>query len=393
MSLSLDIDVPPILAGQRVALTGTFASMTQTQADELVRENGGDTTDRVSGQTTLLIVGEEGWPLDADGHPSVDFQKAETLRVNGTPIRIITETDFLRMMNLSESDTSGRLYTPAMLTRLLEVPTGLVRRWERLGLLTPVKKLGRLPYFDFREVTRVRKLLELLGDGVPRERLENSLRQLAGLSAFDDAVNQLDLIADGGRLVARDGYGLFQPNSGQRLFDFQAETVEADDDQPLLFPLPPSPRTEADWHDRGLELLDAGQLAEAIEAFRAAIRINPAAPELHFILAESLYQAGEDSGALERYRVATEWDDEYVEAWTQIGCLHIERNEPSAARSALEHALDLFPDHADAHYHLAGVLEDLGEYELAGEHLQAFLAYEPDGVWSDMARQRLEELS
>lgn len=391
-ALPLDIEAPPILAGQRVALTGTLASMTHQQAQEVIRSNGGDATDRVSGQTTLLIVGEEGWPLDENGHPSIDFQKAETLRVNGLPIRIVTESDFLRMVGMSESESAGRLYTPAMLTRLLDVPPGLIRRWERLRLLRPAKKTGRLPYFDFREVTRVRRLIELLGDGVPRERLETSLRQLSGLAGFDAAVEQLDLVADGGRLLVRDGYGLFQPNSGQRLFDFETEDVEQDDDQPLLFPLPPGPKTEADWHDRGLELLDAGQTAEAIEAFRAAIRIMPSAPELHFILAESLYNAGETAAALERFRVAVEWDDEYVEAWTQIGALHIERGEPIAAKAAFEQALKLFPDHADAHYHMAGVLEELGDVAGAIEALNTFLIYEPDGVWSDMARQRLESI-
>lgn len=392
MSLPLDIELPPILAGQRVALTGTLASMTHGQAQQIIRENGGDTTDRVSGQTTLLIVGEEGWPLDEDGHPSVDFQKAETLRVNGSAIRIMTETDFLRMLSLSESDSAGRLYTPAMLTRLLNVPPGLVRRWERLRLLRPAKKVGRLPYFDFREVTRVRRLIELLGDGVPKERLEASLKQLSGLKGFDDAVDQLDLVADGGRVLARDGFGLFQPNSGQRLFDFQSETVEQDNDQPLLFPLPPGPRTEADWHDRGLDLLDAGQTADAIDAFRSAIRLNPSAPEMHFVLAETLYQAGETAAALERFRVAVEWDDEYVEAWTQIGALHMERGELAAAKAAFEQALKLFPDHADAHYHLAGVLEDLGDVDGAIEELNSFLIYEPHGPWSDLARQRLEAL-
>lgn len=391
-SLPLGVSALPVLTGQRVAFTGTLASMTHQHAHEIVRNNGGETTDRVSGQTTLLVVGEEGWPIESDGHPSVDFQKAETLRVNGVPVRIVTESDFLRMVGLAESDATGRLYTPAMLTRLLDVPTGLIRRWERLGLLTPVKKTGRLPYFGFREVTRVRKLLDLLGDGVPRERLEQSLRQLAGLDGFDDAVEQLDLIADGGRIFARDGYGLFQPNSGQRLFDFQSSGDLEDDGQPLLFPVPPSPRSEADWHDRGLEFLDAGQTAEAIDAFRAAIRLNPSAPELHFVLGEALYHAGELGAALERYRVATEWDDEYVEAWTQLGCLHVERGELPSARAALEKALEHFPDHSDAHYHLAGVFEDLRDSESASLHLEAFLTYEPDGVWSDMARQRLQSL-
>ena len=51
------------LRGDRVSFTGTLASMTHRQAHELVAQHGGEATAHVSKQTTMLVVGEEGWPL------------------------------------------------------------------------------------------------------------------------------------------------------------------------------------------------------------------------------------------------------------------------------------------------------------------------------------------
>ena len=51
----------PVLQGERIAFTGTLASMTHRQAMELVEQHGGQSSQHVSHQTTLLVVGEEGW--------------------------------------------------------------------------------------------------------------------------------------------------------------------------------------------------------------------------------------------------------------------------------------------------------------------------------------------
>ena len=389
---ALTVPLPPPLAGERAAVTGTLASMTHARAVEVIRQAGGVATDRVSGQTTLLVVGEEGWALDEDGRPSVDFRRAEQLRRDGSGIRIAAEGDFLRMVGMSGEEAGSRLYTPARLRRLLGLAPGVVRRWERLGLIRPAKKVGRLPYFDFREVTRLRRLSELLADGVPKERLEASLRQLSGDELLGetggDLLARLELLADGGRVLARDRTGVFQPGSGQRLFDFAPTEAEpAGGAATLKFPAPDEPRTPAEWQDRGLDLLEAGELPDAVAAFREAVRRQPDAAELHYTLADALYRAGSTAASLERFRVATEWDDEYAEAWLQIGSLNLERGEPAAAKDALARAVELFEDAPEAHYHLAEAADLLGEP--AEPHLRRFLELEPDGPWADEARARL----
>jgi hypothetical protein len=126
----------PPLAGERVAFTGTLGSMTHAQAAALVGEQGGDASEHVSRQTTMLVVGEEGWPLEEDGQPSVKLRQVTEWNEQGAGIRIVNEADFLHLIGLSERrDEIRRLYTPAMLSRLLDVPVPVIRGWERAGLI------------------------------------------------------------------------------------------------------------------------------------------------------------------------------------------------------------------------------------------------------------------
>src|ERR1700683_3948990 len=92
----------PCLQGERVAFTGTLASMTHQQAHDLVERHGGIATQNVSRQTTMLVGGEEGWPLEPDGHPSIKLQQATQLQQEGVPIRVICESDWLRLLGLED---------------------------------------------------------------------------------------------------------------------------------------------------------------------------------------------------------------------------------------------------------------------------------------------------
>ena len=83
-----------------MAFTGTLASMTHAQAAELAREHGATATEHVSRQTTMLVVGEEGWPLEPDGQPSVKLREAERRRQEGIEIRIVSESEWLSFVGL-----------------------------------------------------------------------------------------------------------------------------------------------------------------------------------------------------------------------------------------------------------------------------------------------------
>jgi tetratricopeptide (TPR) repeat protein len=117
---------------------------------------------------------------------------------------------------------------------------------------------------------------------------------------------------------------------------------------------------------------------------------KPTQPETHFHLAECLYRLGHVRPALERYYCAVEHDHDYLEAWTQLGCLHAEFGEAEQALDAFRIALDVHSDFPDANFHVAELLSAMGRFEEARPHWETFLKHHPRGPWADLARQRLE---
>ena len=401
--MSPSLPSSPPLSGERVTFTGTLASMTHAKAAELVRAHGGDATDHVSRQTTMLVVGEEGWPLEEDGRPSVKIQEVERLNGQGQSIRVIEEPDFLHVVGLSESrDEVRRLYTPAMLQTLLDVDVHVIRGWERAGLIRPVKKVYRLPYFDFREVNAVRRLTQLLEAGVPRAEIEASLRQLPQFSGgVERPLEQLHLLAHDRHVLLRDQHGLVSPGDGQRLFDFdpdESQAFEFSTDEESEQPVPilrlaesSDQWTARDWFVEGCRRHVDEEISAAVEAFRLSLMTEPENPEAHYYLAECLYRQSHVRAALERFYVAVEEDHEYLEAWIQIGCLHRELEEPEQALDAFAIALNLHPDFAEAHYHQAEVLCELGREQEAVEHWEAYLRQDSLGPWAERARDQIAE--
>ena len=395
----------PTLQAERVVFTGTLASMTHQRAWEFVELHGGQAAQHVSRQTTLLVVGEEGWPLEADGSPSVNLSQAQELIAEGIPIQIIKESDWLALIELRDPGAIGdQLFTPAMLTEMLNVPVTTIRRWERQGLIKPVRKIFRLPYFSFQEVASVRRLSALLESGVNPRELESSLLHLGKFfNEVDTPLSQLTLLSQDAQVFFKDERGLIDPRHGQRVFDFGTEETalpELADEESFegtieftehLKSSETDDLSSDEWFHEGCRYLDAGEAKAAIEAFRLALLGQPDMPEGHLHLAEALYQNGNTEGALERYYAAVEWDHDYIEAWTQLGCLHNELGDVEAALHAFEIALQVHPDFPDAHLHIAEVLNQMNRVEEAVPHWKVYLDFDELGPWAELARQRLQE--
>ena len=218
------------MQGERVTFTGTLASMTHKEASELVTANGGTPMASVSRQTTMLVVGDEGWPLEPDGRASQKLEFAEKQLTDGHDVRILSESEWLHLLGLADRDTFGKSYTPAMLSQLLNVSVGSIRRWERLGLIRAVRKVHRLPYFDFREVANARRMSELLLQGVSAEQVQASLDQISKtLPGTDRPLEQLNLLVQDASLILRDERGIMDAVSGQRLLDFDGDPKKGSD--------------------------------------------------------------------------------------------------------------------------------------------------------------------
>lgn len=367
--------------------------MTHAQAGALVVQHGGEAVANVSQQTTLLVIGEEGWPLENDGQISIKLEQAHQLRERGQALRLMSESEWLQALGLeTPAQRQKQLYTPSMLSQILNISVHEIRRWERLALIHAVKRVYRLPYFDFQEVSEARRLSELVSRGVPAERIAEGLKRLQSLRPMQRPLDQLQILAGDKRMLYRDAAGLVDSATGQRLMDFDpAETILVEPDVATL-PLPPPARLQrsaAEWRHEGCRLADENELTASIEAFRLALVEEPGDAVTHYHLAESLYRLGNPLGAIERYYCAVEIDHEFIEAWTQLGCVLAETDQLPDALDAFEVALETHADFPDAHFHLAEVLQRSGRPEEAERHWEIYLQFDHHGPWAETARQRL----
>lgn len=390
------------LAGYQVAFVGQLAGVSRREARKIVRDHGGDPHDQLNAAVNLIVVGANELPM-AD---TEDFLDEETKsRIEVGEVELIGETQFWEKLGLVENDSHIRkLYTPAMLAELLKVSLATIRTWQRRGLITPIKEVHKLPYFDFQEVATARRIAQLIAAGMSPKQIEKKLSQISRLLPdINRPLAQLSIIVEGREILLRKGNGLIEP-SGQMRFDFDsAETPPTEAAIVTLdFMAEREKRFEepVEWKQSqsGVNLMelaaaleDEDRLNEAIEAYRSHLLANGPNAETEFLLAELLYRVGDLPAARERYFVAIELDEHYVEARANLGCLLAELGDLELAISAFKGTLKYHHDYPDAHFHLARTLEKLERRSEARTHWQEFLKLSPESPWADEARAHLED--
>jgi tetratricopeptide (TPR) repeat protein len=393
------------LKDERVAFVGKLAGMSRREAQQLVRSSGGAVVEKLSEQPQLIVVGEAELPLNDLTESLGDELRAG---VEQGTVRVITETQLWQRLGFVEGEQNiHRLYTPAMLADLLGVSVAVIRRWHRRGLISPVREVRKLPYFDFQQVATARCLAELLAAGVSPQAIEKKLAALERLLPdIERPLAQLSVIVEGKQLLLRQGDGLIE-SGGQLRFDFEAGAAEAASQETTMRPpeaaveakaeLAPRSRraelsalaTPEEMRELAAELEDDGELELAADMYRAALAAGGPNAEICFSLAETLYRLGELGAARERYYMAVELDEDYVEARANLGCVLAETEQRDLAVAAFQGALAYHPDYADAHYHLARTLDELGRRDEAEVHWRAFLDLTVDSPWAATASERL----
>jgi tetratricopeptide (TPR) repeat protein len=371
------------LRGKRVAFTGRLACMTRTEATKLVKTHGGTFTPTVNERTSVLVVGQEGWPLQKDGRLTAKLQKAQKLQRIGYAIHIVQEQEFLCRLGLDSTEGIRRLYTTSQLTKLLSLSRDRLRSWIRADLIHPEETVDGLDYFDYGQVVSAKTLAELTQAGIKPDAIRRSLEQLRRwMPNMDQPLAQLAVLERNGELVMRVEDALVEP-SGQRLLDFE-EGLES-----YRFSVGQNPTSAEEWFELACEHEDAGRLPQAVEAYRQALLAGGPDRDACFNLANVLYAMDQKLQAVERYYQALELDRTFAEAWVNLGVVLRELKRRSDAQTAFETALKVDPKHADAHYNLADLLDEIGRHAEARPHWQAYARQDPQSEWGRYARQRL----
>jgi tetratricopeptide (TPR) repeat protein len=321
-----------------------------------------------------------------------------------------------RSISLFADDHPGvsRLYTVAMMADVLRVPRAAVRHWLRGGLLEPARRSGSIEWFEFPQLVVGRQLVRLLDAGLSLRDIDTKLAELAPGGAAVAARMAERIVADGRRLSIVQNDRLLGAG-GQLQLGFYThgltECLPANDAEPAEPPRiatisitqalaadapdapdaddPRDPASVAELLDLAADLEATGALSEAAEALRAVLQAQGPTAQIVFMLAELLYRAGDLTAARERYYAAVELDADHLEARSSLGCVLAELGEHELALAALDGVLLQQPDYADAHWHIAGVLREVGREVESQRHLRTFLALAPASPWATMASERL----
>ena len=110
-------------------------------------------------------------------------------------------------------------------------------------------------------------------------------------------------------------------------------------------------------YESGRVLAHQGDCSAAVERFREALRLRPEYGEAHFQLGRCLEMMNSDADAIIAYRNAVRYQPDLVAAHQALGALLFVKHEDAEALNVLQHALDLDPTHEQTRQHLAAVRE------------------------------------
>ncbi len=261
-------------------------------------------------------------------------------------------------------------YTSREAAGLFGLKPARVRAMARSGLLSPTRGERHEYRFTFQDLVLLRSLKSLLDSRLPRRRVHNALRQLVHQMPADRKLSEVRLAADAGRILAQDGDLLWNPESGQVLFDFNTTMPSA------IEPLAPPPHTTRDaqaedWYQHGLDL-EPFDPDGARAAYHQALAIVPRHAGSHVNLGRLLQAIGAPAEAIKHYRAALETEPGHVMAAFNLGTALEEVGEDDEAIAAYRGALRIDPMLADVHYNLSQLYQRNGHKLPALLHLKKY---------------------
>jgi len=130
----------------------------------------------------------------------------------------------------------------------------------------------------------------------------------------------------------------------------------------------------------GVELLEKGDLAGAIESHLASLRSNPQFATAHYNLGVALDTKGDLDGALQEYRTVLSLNPNHFEAHNNLGYDLQQRGDLAGAIAAFERACQLRPDLPMPRISLGTALVNLGEFPRAIGVFREVLLMAPDNL-------------
>lgn len=271
------------------------------------------------------------------------------------------------------------MYTARVVAAVLGISGTRLRAYLRAGIVAPTRGPKGDLHFSFEDLVLLRKAEGLVQQRIPARKVRHAIKKIRDSLPHGSSVHHVKLSGEGQRIIADDGHRRWHPESGQIVFDFHGQP--APEGGGTVTPLqnarptvtPPmdgqeAPPTARDLYRRGC-MLEASSPADACDAYRAALELEPEFTDAHVNLGRMLHEVGDVYAALVHYRAALSLHPGNTTAAFNVGVALEDLGATVDAITAYRRALESDPRNPDAHYNLARLLEQDGKPDLAVRHL------------------------
>ncbi len=267
-------------------------------------------------------------------------------------------------------------YAAQDVAKLLGLSPTQVRAFARSGFLQRDRG-GRGEFrFSFPDLVLLRAAKGLAEARIPLRRITRALRKLREQLPAGRPLSAVRIKAEGDRIVVHDGATAWNPESGQLVLDFAVSEL-ATRAAPLARRAAQAARAaEAEmgadeWYDLGFDL-EAVDVAEARDAYRRALELDPHHADAHVNLGRLLQEGGEPGQAASHYLLALAVRARDALAWFNLGIALEDLKKRSEAIKAYEQAIDIEPSLADAWFNLSRLYEAGGKRAAALRSLSKY---------------------
>jgi tetratricopeptide (TPR) repeat protein len=267
-------------------------------------------------------------------------------------------------------------YSTRDVSRTLGLSAGQIRAFVRAGVLDPERGRRGEHRFSFQDLVVLRTARELAAARIPPRQIHRTLRRLREQLPGGRPLAAVQIVAAGDRIVVRDGRSVWNPESGQALFDFDVADL-AEEVAPVTRQVAARAREEARdydaeaWYEMGYDL-EPSSVEDARDAYRRALELDPDHVHARVNLGRLLHEAGLVEPAAAHYRIALACNPRDPTAAFNLGVALEDLGHLDDAVRAYEIATRLEADFADAHFNLARLYEKRGERAAALRHLKSY---------------------
>jgi tetratricopeptide (TPR) repeat protein len=282
----------------------------------------------------------------------------------------------------------NEVYSRADVRRKFGLSERQLRSWEKEDLLPAAAS------YSFSDLIAIQALVKLRENRVQPREIGKALASLRKkLDWIKHPLAELSIVSDGRKIAVRVGGQKMEAVSGQILFDFDTASLGDLKAFPERKRSVSRMRESEQWFQKGLELEETGApVAQAIEAYRKVLELNPEAAGALVNLGTIYYRQRRFAEAERYYRDAIEADSAYPLAQFNLGNLYDEQGRVVEAMDHYRRALQLNPQYADAHFNIALLCERSGEALKAVHHWKCYLKLDGAGQWAEIARRQLDRL-